>query len=80
MAIDEYYRAAEVEAAQLLKARGYRDAELGRHAGLTDTALTLATEPRMVRADRLRPAARRRRRRRRPEPRHRRAGTGRASS
>ena len=56
LAIDEYYRAAEVEAAQLLKARGYRDAELGRHAGLTDTALTLATEPRMVRADRLRPA------------------------
>src|ERR1700687_3865871 len=56
LAIDDYYRAAEVEAAQLLKARGYRDAELGRHAGLTDTALTLATEPRMVRADRLRPA------------------------
>ncbi len=56
LAIEEYYRAGEVEVAQLLKSRGYRDAELGRHAGLTDTALTLATEPRMVRADRLRPA------------------------
>ncbi|HJV56222.1 MAG TPA: creatininase family protein, partial [Methylomirabilota bacterium] len=55
LAIEEYYRASEVEVAQLLKSRGYRDAELGRHAGLTDTALTLATEPRMVRADRLRP-------------------------
>jgi creatinine amidohydrolase/Fe(II)-dependent formamide hydrolase-like protein len=55
LAFEEYYRASEVEVAQLLKSRGYRDAELGRHAGLTDTALTLATEPRMVRADRLRP-------------------------
>ena len=55
LAIEEYYRASEVEVPQLLKSRGYRDAELGRHAGLTDTALTLATEPRMVRADRLRP-------------------------
>jgi creatinine amidohydrolase len=55
LAIEEYYRASEVEVAQLLKARGYRDAELGRHAGLTDTALTLATAPGLVRADRLRP-------------------------
>jgi len=44
-----------VEVARLLKSRGYRDAELGRHAGLTDTALTLATAPGLVRADRLRP-------------------------
>lgn len=55
LAIAEYYRAADVEVAQLLKARGYRDAELGRHAGLTDTSLTLATAPGLVRADRLRP-------------------------
>ncbi|MGH7400610.1 MAG: creatininase family protein [Candidatus Rokuibacteriota bacterium] len=53
-AIEEYYRAGEVEVPRLLKARGYRDAELGRHAGLTDTALMLATDPRMVRPDRLR--------------------------
>jgi creatinine amidohydrolase len=56
-AIEDYYRASEVEVSELLKARGYRDAELGRHAGLTDTALMLATDARMVRTDRL-PAAR----------------------
>ena len=54
-AIDEYYRAAATEVPQLLRARGYRDAELGRHAGLTDTSLMLATDARLVRMDRLRP-------------------------
>jgi creatinine amidohydrolase len=54
-AIEEYYRAGEDEVPRLLKSRGYRDAELGRHAGLTDTALMLATDARMVRTDRLRP-------------------------
>ena len=54
-AIEEYYRAAESEVPRLLRARGYSDAELGRHAGLTDTALMLATDARMVRPDRLRP-------------------------
>jgi creatinine amidohydrolase/Fe(II)-dependent formamide hydrolase-like protein len=55
LAVEEYYRASETEAAQLFRSRGYRDTELGRHAGLTDTALTLATAPALVRADRLRP-------------------------
>jgi creatinine amidohydrolase/Fe(II)-dependent formamide hydrolase-like protein len=55
-AIDEYYRAAETEVPQLFRTRGYRDAELGRHAGLTDTALMLATDARLVRTDRLHPA------------------------
>jgi creatinine amidohydrolase len=55
-AIEEYYHASETEVSQLLRSRGYRDAELGRHAGLTDTALMLATDPRMVRAERLHPA------------------------
>ena len=54
-AIEEYYRASETEVAQLYRSRGYREAELGRHAGLTDTALMLATDPRMVRVDRLGP-------------------------
>jgi creatinine amidohydrolase/Fe(II)-dependent formamide hydrolase-like protein len=54
-AIEEYYRAGEIDVPRLLRARGYTDAELGRHAGLTDTALMLATDARMVRADRLRP-------------------------
>jgi creatinine amidohydrolase len=53
-AVQEYYRASQVEFRELLKARGYRDDELGTHAGLTDTSLTLAVDPRMVRANRLR--------------------------
>ena len=48
-AIEEYYRAASVGFRQALKARGYRDDELGTHAALTDTALMLAVEPKMVR-------------------------------
>jgi len=56
-AIEEYYRAGEIEVPRLLKARGYTDAELGRHAGLTDTALMLATDARLVRTDRLRPGS-----------------------
>jgi creatinine amidohydrolase len=55
-AIGEYYRAAETEVPQLFRTRGYRDAELGRHAGLADTALMLATDARLVRTDRLHPA------------------------
>jgi creatinine amidohydrolase len=54
-AIDEYYHAGESEVPQLLRSRGYRDTELGRHAGLTDTSLMLATDARLVRTDRLRP-------------------------
>jgi creatinine amidohydrolase len=54
-AIEEYYRAAVVEFPRLLGARGYRKEELGLHAGLTDTSLMLAVDPRMVRPKRLRP-------------------------
>ncbi len=56
LAVEEYYRAAESEAPRLFRSRGYRESELGRHAGLTDTALTLGTVPELVRTDRLRPA------------------------
>jgi creatinine amidohydrolase/Fe(II)-dependent formamide hydrolase-like protein len=54
-AIDEYYRAADVEFPRLLKTRGYRDDELGSHAGLADTSLMLAVDPRMVRSGTPRP-------------------------
>jgi creatinine amidohydrolase len=54
-AIEEYYRASETEFAQLLKSKGYRDEEIGTHAGLADTSLMLAVDPALVRADRLRP-------------------------
>jgi creatinine amidohydrolase len=52
-AIDEYYRAGEIEFPRLLKSRGYRDDEIGTHAGLADTSLALAVDPRLVRTDRL---------------------------
>src|SRR6267142_1109486 len=49
-AVEEYYRAATAGFDALLKARGYRADEIGRHAGLADTSLTLALEPSLVRA------------------------------
>ena len=50
-AIREYYDAATTKFAEKLAALGYLSAETGRHAGLTDTALTLALAPGMVRSD-----------------------------
>jgi creatinine amidohydrolase len=54
-AVEEYYRAAVVEFPRLLSERGYRKEELGLHAGLADTSLMLAVDPRMVRPGRLQP-------------------------
>jgi creatinine amidohydrolase len=54
-AIEEYYRASEGEFGRLLKSKGYGEAEVGLHAGLADTSLTLAVDPRLVRSDRLQP-------------------------
>ncbi|HET7341509.1 MAG TPA: creatininase family protein [Methylomirabilota bacterium] len=48
-AIEEFYRAATAGFRELLKARGYRDEELGPHAALPDTALTMALAPALVR-------------------------------
>ncbi len=52
-ALPEYYRAASADYAQALKAQGFSEAEIGSHAGLADTALTLATAPALVRAEAL---------------------------
>ena len=52
-AIEEYYRATQTAYVQALKHRGYSDEEIGSHAGLADTALTLALAPDLVRADQL---------------------------
>ena len=49
-AIEDYYRAATSGFRELLRARGYRAEELGEHAALADTSLTLAIDPRLVRA------------------------------
>jgi creatinine amidohydrolase/Fe(II)-dependent formamide hydrolase-like protein len=56
-AIEEYYRATQTAYVQMLKHRGYSDEEIGSHAGLADTALTLALAPDLVRTDRLAAAA-----------------------
>jgi creatinine amidohydrolase/Fe(II)-dependent formamide hydrolase-like protein len=53
LAVTEYYRAGQTDFTQLLKQRGFRDEEIGIHAGLADTALMLALDARLVRADRL---------------------------
>jgi creatinine amidohydrolase len=52
-AVPEYYRAAQTEFAHMLKNLGYRDEEIGIHAGLADTSLTLAIDPRLVRQEHL---------------------------
>jgi creatinine amidohydrolase len=56
-AVEAYYRNTIDAYARALKARGIRDDEIGTHAGLADTSLTLALVPRMVRTDRLQAAA-----------------------
>ncbi len=50
-ALTEYYRASEIEFAQLLKSKGYSAAEIGEHAGLLDTSLMMGTDPSLVRTD-----------------------------
>jgi len=52
-AVEEYYKAADADYAQWLRARGFRDAEIGTHAGLADTSLSMAVDPRLVRTERL---------------------------
>jgi creatinine amidohydrolase len=49
----EYYRASTADHAAALRARGFSDAQIGRHAGLADTSLMLALEPSLVRSERL---------------------------
>ena len=53
-----YYDAATTAFNADLKARGFGDAEIGTHAGLADTALSLAVDPALVRADQVAAGAR----------------------
>jgi creatinine amidohydrolase/Fe(II)-dependent formamide hydrolase-like protein len=48
-----YYQASSDGFAAMLRKQGYRDDEIGTHAGLADTSLQLAVAPRMVRLDAL---------------------------
>jgi len=52
-AILDYYRVTTTTYVDALKSRGYPADEIGTHAGLADTSLTLALVPGMVRTDRL---------------------------
>jgi creatinine amidohydrolase/Fe(II)-dependent formamide hydrolase-like protein len=54
----EYYRAASKDFAAALRARGFAESEIGVHAGLADTALSMALTPSLVRTDKLADAAR----------------------
>ncbi len=51
LSLGEYYQITQTEYVAALKSRGFSDAEIGRHAGLADTALMLALEPSLVRID-----------------------------
>jgi creatinine amidohydrolase len=55
-ALPEYYRTAAIAYAEALRQRGYPDDEIGTHAGLADTSLALAIDPRLVRRELLRSA------------------------
>nr|WP_307727228.1 creatininase family protein [Massilia litorea] len=52
-ALLDYYRATQSSYVAELKRRGHGDAEIGMHAGLADTALSLAIDPALVRQDAL---------------------------
>lgn len=49
IALTEYYRAMASGFDAMLAQRGYRADEIGTHAGLADTALSLAVDPSLVR-------------------------------
>ena len=50
-ALLDYYRVTENQYPAELKQRGFSQAEIGTHAGLADTSLSLAVDPALVRKD-----------------------------
>jgi creatinine amidohydrolase len=52
-AIEEYYAASNGGFAEMLRQKGFSDAQIGTHAGLADTSLALAVDPSLVRIDKL---------------------------
>jgi creatinine amidohydrolase/Fe(II)-dependent formamide hydrolase-like protein len=57
-ALGAYYDAATTTFNADLKQRGFADAEIGTHAGLADTALSLAVDPALVRTAQIQAGAR----------------------
>lgn len=56
-ALPEYYEAQTRGFDEILRRKGYTERQIGTHAGLADTSLTLAIDPSLVRGDRLDEAA-----------------------
>ena len=57
IALVDYYRVTQTDFVDALKAKGLGSDDIGSHAGLADTALMLAIDPAMFRADALAQAA-----------------------
>lgn len=55
-ALPEYYSAVSKTYVDELRKRGFTDEEIGTHAGLADTSLALAIDPRLVRRELLKSA------------------------
>ena len=53
IAMTDYYRLSSARFVEILKKRGFTDAEIGKHAGLADTALSMALDKNLVRNDAL---------------------------
>ena len=53
LALVDYYRVTETDYPAALAARGFSKSEIGTHAGLADTSLALAIDPKLVRAGEL---------------------------
>ncbi len=49
----EYYTLSQTKFGDLLKEKGFKESEIGTHAGLLDTSLMLAVDPAMVRMNRI---------------------------
>jgi creatinine amidohydrolase len=53
-ALEDYYQVSQRTLSKTLGAMGFRESEIGTHAGLADTSLMLAVDPKFVRVDALR--------------------------
>lgn len=52
-ALSQYYEATQKQYVQALEARGHKMPEIGSHAGLADTSLMLAVDPKLVRPEQM---------------------------
>lgn len=55
--ISDYYKAADIDFAKALRAKGFTDKQIGTHAGLADTSLMMAVDAQLVRPKNLLRAA-----------------------